>query len=99
MAQGHLLAPVVTIFLLLLEGFTATYAALVSTAVVMYAWLLGRWVWPLLAAGIVLWVSTRPWALVILAAVGLFGACAARGRRAAAQAGGPRRPRRARDGA
>ena len=30
-SQGHLLAPVVMIFLLLLEGFTATYAALVST--------------------------------------------------------------------
>ena len=74
-AQGHLLAPVVTIFLLLLEGFTATYAALVSTAVVMYAWLLGRWVWPLLAAGIALWViGVGPWPWVILAAVGLVGA-------------------------
>jgi TRAP transporter 4TM/12TM fusion protein len=55
--QGHLLAPVVTIFLLLLEGFTATYAALVATAVVIYAWLLGRWVWLYLAIGIVLWVA------------------------------------------
>ena len=74
-AQGHLLAPVVTIFLLLLEGFTATYAALVSTAVVMYAWLLGRWVWPLLAAGIALWViGVGPWSWAILAAVGLVGA-------------------------
>jgi len=79
-SQGHLLAPVVTIFLLLLEGFTATYAALVSTAVVMYAWLLGRWVWLLLAAGIVLWVSaTGPWPFVILAAAGLIGALARSG--------------------
>ena len=54
-SQGHLLAPVVAIFLLLLEGFTATYAALVSTVVVMYAWLLGRWVWMLVARGIALW--------------------------------------------
>jgi len=79
-SQGHLLAPVVTIFLLLLEGFTATYAALVSTAVVMYAWLLGRWVWLLLAAGIVVWVSaTGPWPFVILAAAGLIGALARSG--------------------
>src|SRR6185503_4626594 len=79
-SQGHLLAPVVTIFLLLLEGFTATYAALVSTAVVMYAWLLGRWVWLYLAIGIVLWVSaTGPWPLVILAAAGLVGALARSG--------------------
>ena len=45
LGQGHLLAPVVVIFLLLLQGFTATYAALVATLVVVYAWLLGRWVW------------------------------------------------------
>lgn len=75
--QGHLLAPVVAIFLLLLEGFTATYAALVSTAVVMYAWLLGRLVWPLLAVGIVMWITdVGPWAWVILAAVGLLAAIA-----------------------
>ena len=37
MAQGHLLVPVVVIFALLLEGFTATYAAIISTAVVIYA--------------------------------------------------------------
>jgi TRAP transporter 4TM/12TM fusion protein len=79
-SQGHLLAPVVTIFLLLLEGFTATYAALVSTVVVMYAWLLGRWVWPFLAAGIVFWLSVSgPWPWVILAAAGLFGALARSG--------------------
>jgi TRAP transporter 4TM/12TM fusion protein len=76
-AQGHLLSPVVTIFLLLLEGFTATYAALVATAVVMYAWLLGRWVWPLLGAGVALWVlGVGPWPWVILAAIGLVGAVA-----------------------
>ena len=85
-AQGHLLAPVVTIFLLLLEGFTATYAALVATAVVMYAWLLGRWVWPLLAAGIALWVlDAGQWSWVILALIGLVGAVA--------QPGGTRRVR------
>ena len=73
-AQGHLLAPVVVIFLLLLEGFTATYAALVSTAMVMYAWLLGRWVWPLLALGIVLWeAETAPWTLIALAVIATVG--------------------------
>jgi TRAP transporter 4TM/12TM fusion protein len=71
--QGHLLAPVVTIFLLLLEGFTATYAALVSTAVVIYAWLLGRWVWLYLAVGIVMWVVnvSAVWAWALLAVAGL----------------------------
>ena len=70
-ASGHLLAPVVVIFLLLLEGFTATYAALVATLVVVYAWLLGRWVWPLLAMGIVVWEVNAPvWAWFVLAAIG-----------------------------
>ena len=89
-SQGHLLAPVVTIFLLLLEGFTATYAALVSTVVVMYAWLLGRWVWPLLAAGIVLWVSASRALAVGNPGRGgaLRRAGALRRGRAAAQAGG-----------
>ena len=74
-AQGHLLAPVVVIFLLLLEGFTATYAALVSTLTVVFAWLLGRWVWPLLGVGIVLWViDAQPWAWVALAVVGVVAA-------------------------
>jgi TRAP transporter 4TM/12TM fusion protein len=71
-SHGHLLAPVVVIFFLLFEGFTATYAALVATAAVVYAWLLGRWVWPLLLAGGVLWrfdVGAWPW--VALAALGL----------------------------
>ena len=73
--QGHLLAPVVVIFLLLLEGFTATYAALIATATVAFAWLLGRWVWPLLGAGILLWVTdARPWAWGALVVVGLVAA-------------------------
>ena len=55
--HGHLLAPVVVIFLLLLQGFTATYAALVATLAVVYAWLLGRWVWPLVAGGAALWIA------------------------------------------
>jgi TRAP transporter 4TM/12TM fusion protein len=72
--DGHLLAPVAVIFLLLLQGFTATYAALVATLAVVYAWLLGRWVWPLLAAGAALWtVGPGPWGWVGLAAVGLAG--------------------------
>jgi TRAP transporter 4TM/12TM fusion protein len=74
-SHGHLLAPVVVIFSLLLEGFTATYAALVATLAVMYAWLLGRWVWPLLAVGAVLWTTgTGAWPWVALAAAGLAGA-------------------------
>lgn len=71
-AQGHLLAPVVAIFMLLLEGFTATYAALVATAVVIYAWLLGRKVWGLLAVAAVLWVTNVPaWGWALLAAAAL----------------------------
>ena len=71
-SHGHLLAPVVVIFLLLLQGFTATYAALVATLAVIYAWLLGRWVWPLVAAGAALWIAGAGfWAWVLLAAVGL----------------------------
>ena len=74
-SHGHLLSPVVVIFLLLLEGFTATYAALVSTLMVIYAWLLGRWVWPLLGAGIAAWVLNAPvWAWIALAAAGAVGA-------------------------
>jgi TRAP transporter 4TM/12TM fusion protein len=38
--QGHLLVPVVVIFVLLLQGYTATYAAIVSTAsVLVVSWL------------------------------------------------------------
>src|SRR5688572_7970525 len=74
-AQGHLLAPVVVIFLLLLEGFTATYAALVATLIVIFAWLLGRWVWPLLGVGIAVWVLNAPaWAWIVLVAAGTAGA-------------------------
>ena len=71
--QGHLLAPVVTIFLLLLEGFTATYAALIATAVVIYAWLLGRWIWAYLVIGIVMWVAnvSSPWLWTLLAGAGI----------------------------
>ncbi|HEX6211792.1 MAG TPA: TRAP transporter fused permease subunit [Methylomirabilota bacterium] len=76
-SQGHLLAPVLVIFLLLLEGFTATYAALVATASVIYAWLLGRWVWPMLAVAAVLWVGgASPWLWVALVAIGGVGALA-----------------------
>jgi TRAP transporter 4TM/12TM fusion protein len=76
--HGHLLAPVVTIFLLLLEGFTATYAALVSTAVVIYAWLLGRWIWLYLVIGIVMWLMdvSAAWAWGLLAAAGFAHALA-----------------------
>jgi TRAP transporter 4TM/12TM fusion protein len=74
-SHGHLLAPVVVIFLLLLEGFTATYAALVATAMVVYAWLLGRWVWPLLGVGIALWVlAGPPWLWGAVAIAGAVGA-------------------------
>src|SRR6185436_18362161 len=79
-AQGHLLVPVVVIFLLLLEGFTATYAALVATVAVVYAWLLGRWVWPLLAVGGVLWrFDVGPWPWVALAVAGLLAVVARHG--------------------
>jgi TRAP transporter 4TM/12TM fusion protein len=82
-SHGHLLAPVVVIFLLLLEGFTATYAALVATLAVIYAWLLGRWVWPLVGFGAALWIASAGfWAWVLLAVVGLAGALA--------RPGGPR---------
>jgi TRAP transporter 4TM/12TM fusion protein len=82
-SHGHLLAPVVVIFLLLLEGFTATYAALVATLAVIYAWLLGRWVWPLVVFGAALWIASAGfWAWVVLAVVGLAGALA--------RPGGPR---------
>jgi TRAP transporter 4TM/12TM fusion protein len=53
--HGHLLAPLLAIFCLLLSGFTATYAAIVSTAVVIYAWMLGPRVWWFVAVGAVLW--------------------------------------------
>ena len=77
--DGHLLAPVIVIFLLLLEGFTATYAALVATLAVVYAWLLGRWVWPMLGLAVALWQLNAPvWAWVALAAAGLIAALSRR---------------------
>jgi TRAP transporter 4TM/12TM fusion protein len=73
--DGHLLAPVVVIFLLLLQGFTATYAALVATLAVVYAWMLGRWVWALVAGGVALWIAgAGTWLWIALAAAGLAGA-------------------------
>ncbi len=74
--QGHLLAPVLVIFLLLLEGFTATYAAIVSTVVVIYAWLLGRFVWPAVIVGGILWWIAAPAWLFALLAVAALGAVA-----------------------
>jgi TRAP transporter 4TM/12TM fusion protein len=79
-AQGHLLAPVAAIFLLLLEGFTATYAALVATLVVVYAWLLGTWVWAFVGVGLVLWYGgAGAWLWVALAGLGFAGALARSG--------------------
>jgi TRAP transporter 4TM/12TM fusion protein len=70
--HGHLLAPLLAIFCLLLSGFTATYAAIVSTAVVVYAWLLGPRVWWFVAAGAVLWwIEVPGLAWAALAAAGL----------------------------
>jgi TRAP transporter 4TM/12TM fusion protein len=70
--HGHLLAPLLAIFCLLLSGFTATYAAIVSTAVVMYAWLLGPRVWWFVAVGAVLWwIEVPGLAWAALAATGL----------------------------
>jgi TRAP transporter 4TM/12TM fusion protein len=75
-SSGHLLAPVVTIFLLLLDGYTATYAALIATAVVVYAWLLGRWVWLALVIGVAMWVGdvSAWWAWSALATAAIAGA-------------------------
>ena len=70
--HGHLLAPLLGIFCLLLSGFTATYAAIVSTAVVMYAWLLGPRIWWFVAVGAVLWwIEVPGLAWAALAAAGL----------------------------
>lgn len=68
--HGHLLAPLLAIFCLLLSGFTATYAAIVSTAVVIYAWMLGPRVWWFVAVGAVLWWIEVPgpaWAALAVA--------------------------------
>jgi TRAP transporter 4TM/12TM fusion protein len=70
--SGHLLAPVVAIFALLLDGYTATYAALIATVVVMYAWLLGRRVWLGMVLGIAMWMAdvSAWWAWTALALAG-----------------------------
>ena len=68
--HGHLLAPLLAIFCLLLSGFTATYAAIVSTAVVIYAWLLGPRIWWFVAVGAVFWWIEVPgpaWAALAVA--------------------------------
>jgi TRAP transporter 4TM/12TM fusion protein len=84
--QGHLLAPVVVIFGLLLEGFTATYAALVATLAVVYAWLLGPRVWALLAVAAAAWSAPTPvWAWTMLGVAGFAAALV--------QPGGPHRLR------
>jgi TRAP transporter 4TM/12TM fusion protein len=71
--SGHLLAPVVAIFALLLDGYTATYAALIATVVVMYAWLLGRFIWLGMVLGIAMWLADVGawWAWTGLAVAGL----------------------------
>jgi TRAP transporter 4TM/12TM fusion protein len=64
--QGHLFLPVLVILGLLLQGFTATYAAVLSTGVVLYCSLLGTWSWPFVVAAALIWViGTTPmlWAL------------------------------------
>lgn len=71
-AQGHLFLPVLVILGLLLQGFTATYAAILSTAVVLYCWLLGSWAWPVVAVGAALWVAGTAKSLLLLAALGLL---------------------------
>ena len=84
--HGHLLAPLLAIFCLLLSGFTATYAAIVSTAVVIYAWLLGPRIWWFVAVGAVCWWIEVPglaWAALAVAGLvavlvrpGAAGRCA-----------------------
>ena len=72
--QGHLFLPVLVILGLLLDGFTATYAAILSALVVLYCWLLQAWAWPLVAAGAVVWVTGPPSLLWALGAAGLAAA-------------------------
>jgi TRAP transporter 4TM/12TM fusion protein len=70
--HGHLLAPLLAIFCLLLSGFTATYAAIVATVVVIYAWLLGPLVWVFVLVGAVLWwveVPALGWGVLAVAAL------------------------------
>ncbi|HEU5319189.1 MAG TPA: TRAP transporter large permease subunit, partial [Methylomirabilota bacterium] len=70
-SQGHLFLPVLVILGLLLEGFTATYAAVLSTVVVLYCRVLRDWSWPFVAVAAVLWVTGPTAALWALAAAGL----------------------------
>ncbi|MBI2218269.1 MAG: TRAP transporter permease [Candidatus Rokubacteria bacterium] len=89
-SEGHLILPLLVIFGLLLEGFTATYAAILSSVVVLYCWLLEHRAWPVVAAGAVIWVTTDGrLAGALLAAVALVGLALA-----AARPGGPARIRR-----
>jgi TRAP transporter 4TM/12TM fusion protein len=71
-AEGHLFIPVLVILGLLLQGFTATYAAILSTVVVLYCWLLRSWAWPFVAVGATLWAWGNAQALLGLAALGLL---------------------------
>ncbi len=70
--QGHLFLPVLVILGLLLQGFTATYAAVLSAASVLYCMLLGAWSWPFLGVAAVLWATDRMELLVGLAAIGVM---------------------------
>ncbi|MGH7279397.1 MAG: TRAP transporter permease [Candidatus Rokuibacteriota bacterium] len=72
--QGHLFLPVLVILGLLLEGFTATYAAILSAVVVLFCWLLAAWSWPFVAAGAVLWVTGPVQLLWALGALALLAA-------------------------
>jgi TRAP transporter 4TM/12TM fusion protein len=79
--EGHLILPLLVIFGLLLEGFTATYAAILSTVVVLYCWLLQHRAWPVVAAGALIWVTTDGrLAGALLAGLGLVGLALALGR-------------------
>jgi len=69
--QGHLFLPVLVILGLLLQGFTATYAAVLSTVVVLYCRLLEGWAWPFVALGALVWAGGRFELLWILGALGL----------------------------
>ncbi len=69
--QGHLFLPVLVILGLLLQGFTATYAAVLATVAVLYCWLLERWAWPFMVVAAALWVWGTPLSLWSLALVGL----------------------------
>jgi TRAP transporter 4TM/12TM fusion protein len=73
--QGHLFLPVVVILGLLIQGFTATYAALLSAVVVLFCWLLQTWAWPFVAAGVLAWMTTGGQTLaallVVLATAGI----------------------------